>query len=225
MKKNNFIPLLLAGLGLMTACTDSTSSFEASKVCPENSRGVFTDSRDGQTYKYITIGDRIWMDQNLNYASETSTCYDEQQSNCDIYGRLYSVQYMNDKQKNFGTFNLDIIDSICPHGWRVPTLGEWNEIVDRVDGISHFKNNECMDVSLYSGYATFYNNPSTGDPDPLFYEDLGEGFRMWVTSTYTEHGRMKIFSPDYEDRVDGFLVKKPKGYYSLRCIKKENWEL
>ncbi|WP_294114423.1 hypothetical protein, partial [uncultured Fibrobacter sp.] len=54
------------------------------------------------------------------------------------------------------------------------------------------------------------NNPSTGDPDPLFYEDLGEGFRTWLTSTYTEHGRMKIFSPDYEDRVDSFLVKKQK---------------
>lgn len=225
MKINNFLLVLLAGLELMTACTDSSSSFDASEVCPESGRGTFQDVRDGQVYKYITIGDRVWMDQNLNYPAETSTCYDEQQSNCDIYGRLYSVQYMNDKQKNFGTFNLDIIDSICPHGWRVPTLGEWNEIVDRVDGISHFKNNECMDVSLYSGYATFYNNPSTGDPDPLFYEDLGEGFRMWVTSTYTEHGRMKIFSPDYEDRVDGFLVKKPKGYYSLRCIKKENWEL
>ena len=160
---------------------DSSSAKAASEVCPESGRGTFQDVRDGQVYKYITIGDRVWMDQNLNYPVETSTCYDEQQSNCDIYGRLYSVQYMNDKQKNFGTFNLDIIDSICPHGWRVPTLAE------------------C-----------FYNNPSTGDPDPLFYEDLGEGFRTWLTSTYTEHGRMKIFSPDYEDRVDSFLVKKQK---------------
>ena len=97
--KNNFLLLLLASLGLMTACTDSTSSFEASKVCPESGHGVFTDSRDGQTYKYITIGDRVWMDQNLNYASETSVCYDELQNNCDIYGRLYSVQYMSTKQK------------------------------------------------------------------------------------------------------------------------------
>ena len=143
-------------------------------------------------YKYITIGDRVWMDQNLNYPVETSTCYDEQQSNCDIYGRLYSVQYMNDKQKNFGTFNLDIIDSICPHGWRVPTLAE------------------C-----------FYNNPSTGDPDPLFYENLGEGFRTWLTSTYTEHGRMKIFSPDYEDRVDGFLVKNKRLLLSSLYKKRE----
>ncbi|WP_367181753.1 FISUMP domain-containing protein [uncultured Fibrobacter sp.] len=55
-------------------------------------------------YKYITIGDRVWMDQNLNYPVETSTCYDEQQSNCDIYGRLYSVQYMNDKQKKLRNF-------------------------------------------------------------------------------------------------------------------------
>ena len=193
-KKQAFFSITLAAF--LASCSDDSNSWNASEVCPESGRGTFQDVRDGQVYKYITIGDRVWMGQNLNYPAETSTCYDEQQSNCDIYGRLYSVQYMNDKQKNFGTFNLDIIDSICPHGWRVPTLAE------------------C-----------FYNNPSTGDPDPLFYEDLGEGFRTWLTSTYTEHGRMKIFSPDYEDRVDGFLVKKPKGYYSLRCIKKEDWEL
>lgn len=102
MKINNFIPLLLAGLELMTACTDSSSSFDASEVCPESGRGTFQDVRDGQVYKYITIGDRVWMDQNLNYPAETSTCYDEQQSNCDIYGRLYSVQYMNTKQKTMG---------------------------------------------------------------------------------------------------------------------------
>ena len=70
MKKNNFIPLLFAGLELMTACTDSSSSFETSEVCPESGRGTFQDVRDGQVYKYITIGDRVWMDQNLNYPAE-----------------------------------------------------------------------------------------------------------------------------------------------------------
>jgi uncharacterized protein (TIGR02145 family) len=225
MKKNNFIPLLFAGLELMTACTDSSSSFETSEVCPESGRGTFQDVRDGQVYKYITIGDRVWMDQNLNYPAETSTCYDEQQSKCDIYGRLYSVQYMNTKQNNYGTFNPDIIDSICPNGWRVPTLAEWNRIVDLMDGIKYFKNNECMEVSLYSGYATFYNSITTGEPEPLLYEDLGKGFRIWLTSTFSEYGNMKVFSPDFEDRVNGLLVDKPKGYYSLRCIKKEDWEL
>ncbi len=223
--KNNFLFLLLASLGLMTACTDSTSSFDASEVCPESGRGTFQDVRDGQIYKYITIGDRVWMDQNLNYSAETSTCYDKQQSNCDIYGRLYSVQYMNAKQKNYGTINPDIIDSICPNGWRVPTLAEWNQIVDLVDGINHFKDNECMNASLYSGYATFYNSITTGDPESLLYEDLGKGFRMWLTRTFSEYGNMKVFSPDFEDRVNGILVDKPKGYYSLRCIKKEDWEL
>ncbi len=217
--------MLLAGLELMTACTDSSSSFDASEVCPESGRGTFQDVRDGQVYKYITIGDRVWMDQNLNYPAETSVCYDESQNNCDIYGRLYSVQYMNTKQKNYGTFNPDIIDSICPNGWRVPTLAEWNRIVDLMDGIKHFKNDECMEVSLYSGYATFYNSITTGEPEPLLYEDLGKGFRIWLTSTFSEYGNMKVFSPDFEDRVNGLLVDKPKGYYSLRCIKKEDWEL
>lgn|SRR5574344_119441 len=219
------ILLISIVFGLMVSCGESSSSFDSSEVCPAGGRGTFQDVRNGQVYKYITIGDRVWMDQNLNYASETSVCYDELQSNCDVYGRLYSVQYMNTRQKNYGTFNLDIIDSICPQGWRVPTLAEWNEIVDQMDGLKHFKNSECMDVSLYSGYATFYNNPSTGDPEPLLYEDLGKSYRIWLTSAYSEYGNMKVFSPDFEDPINGVLVDKPKGYYSLRCIKKEDWEL
>ena len=56
---------------LLSACSDNGSSakdvFVASEVCPENMRGTFTDPRDGQTYKYTTIGGRVWMAENLNY--------------------------------------------------------------------------------------------------------------------------------------------------------------
>lgn len=224
MKKNNFIPLLFAGLELMTACTDSSSSFETSEVCPESGRGTFQDVRDGQVYKYITIGDRVWMDQNLNYPAETSTCYDEQQSKCDIYGRLYSVQYMNTKQNNYGTFNPDIIDSICPNGWRVPTLAEWNEIVDQMDGLKHFKNSECMDVSLFGGMAYVKENPSTGEPIGYIFHDLGR-YRQWITSTYDLYGSMKLFDVDLTNKEEKNTISTSNGYYSLRCIKKENWEL
>ena len=49
---------------LLTACSDNSSSadeepFNASVVCPENLRGTFTDPRDGQVYKYTTIGNRV----------------------------------------------------------------------------------------------------------------------------------------------------------------------
>ena len=69
MKKLLF--LVLIEMCLMTSCTDSSSGFDADEVCPAigknyryggPNRGKFVDERDGQVYKYITIGDKIWME-------------------------------------------------------------------------------------------------------------------------------------------------------------------
>ena len=70
---------LLCFVALLSACSDNVSSaddeesFDASAVCPENLRGTFTDERDGQVYKYTTIGSKVWMAEiSAEYALSTT---------------------------------------------------------------------------------------------------------------------------------------------------------
>ena len=72
---------------------------------------TFTDSRDGQTYRWIRLKDgKKWMAQNLNYDIEGSTCYEKEKANCDKDGRLYTQK---------------AAIAACPKGWRLPSDDEW----------------------------------------------------------------------------------------------------
>ena len=83
--------------------------------------GTFTDSRDGKTYKYVTIGKQVWMAENLAYAPSSGNywAYHNNSSNVAKYGYLYDWQ----TSKN-----------VCPTGWHLPTDEEWQELIDFAGG-------------------------------------------------------------------------------------------
>lgn len=53
-----------------------------------SAQDTWTDTRDNQIYKIVTLGDQTWLAQNFNFENEGSFCYDDEQENCDKYGRL-----------------------------------------------------------------------------------------------------------------------------------------
>jgi uncharacterized protein (TIGR02145 family) len=103
----------------------------------------FTDSRDGQVYPTVQIGSQCWMAKNMNIGTlvagsnmNTSStagiqkiCYNNSESNCNIYGGLYSSKEMaygeNTNIVKCATDGSGHTQGICPDGWHVPSDAEF----------------------------------------------------------------------------------------------------
>ena len=208
---------------LFSACSDNSSSageepFDASVVCPENLRGTFTDARDGQVYKYTTIGNQVWMAENLNYDAQGSICQGRDPSKCELYGRLYSyVGHVPDR--TIDTINWNFIDSVCPNGWHLPTLTEW-QILQSYMGegaevvASRLKSKEGWEKSNWGAgidVCAFSALPGGS----YSYEASSEGNSAFFLTATAEFEDMNIIVSF--GRKIGFFSSP--GRYSIRCLK------
>ena len=174
MKKSyKFLFLATVFASFLTSCSDNSSSadeledtFDASVVCPvdglnafgEPNRGTFTDERDGQVYKYTTIGNQVWMAENLKFDAPYSLCYDKIDGFCDTFGRFYSL-HINGEY--FDLFDQDLLDTICPAGWHVPSVDEWNVLIENMGG-------GINAVSRLYSKLDFGNQYKNGSDDCMF---------------------------------------------------------
>jgi uncharacterized protein (TIGR02145 family) len=81
--------------------------------------GTFTDSRDGKKYKTVVIDGKRWMAENLNINRGDSWCYNNDNSNCDKYGRLY---------------DWNTAKKVCPAGFHLPSRPEWDNLTAAAGG-------------------------------------------------------------------------------------------
>ena len=116
---------------------------EGSADIPDSIENFLTDARDGQIYRTVRIGSKIWMAENLNFKTDSSFCFGNADSNCTKYGRLYKWSIAMDSA---GIFSLNSkgcgydrecnprypVRGICPLGWHLPTSSEWNVLLSVV---------------------------------------------------------------------------------------------
>jgi uncharacterized protein (TIGR02145 family) len=110
--------------------------------------GTMTDSRDGNTYKTVQIGNQIWMAENLKYLPEvigigmgyynnpyyyvydyngTDVAEAIETENYQQYGVLYNW-YAAMNNQNSSSSNPSEVQGACPSGWHIPSDAEWIEL-------------------------------------------------------------------------------------------------
>ena len=151
LKRNVFICLFSCAVWFIACSDNSTSVDDAAEkpvdtfdaaVCPaegfnnynEPNRGTFTDIRDGQVYKYTTIGTQVWMAENLKFDAPYSLCYERTEGFCEKFGKFYSLK---EDGESYGFWDQALLDTICPAGWHVPSIEEWNVLIYNTGGFDY----------------------------------------------------------------------------------------
>ena len=95
---------------------------------------VFTDTRDGHIYKWVQIGDQIWMAENLAWMPSVSPQASGSQTEPYHYVYQYSgysVPAAKSKTKYhmYGVlYNWEAAQIACPPDWHIPSDQEWNTL-------------------------------------------------------------------------------------------------
>ena len=177
------------GSSSSTPATPSSSSTPIEDLSSGSSGityGTLTDSRDGQTYKTVTIGTQTWMAENLNYETANSWCYDDDAGNCATYGRIYTWAAAMDSAGTWSTKGEGCgygstcsptypVRGVCPSGWHLPTKAEFETLFTAVGGQS------TAGQKLKS--QTGWNNSGNGT-DACGFSALPAGYRYSGGSFY-----------------------------------------
>ena len=206
------------------ACSENSSSasdFDAASVCPENLRGTFIDDRDGQVYKYTTIGNQIWMAENLNYDSPHSYCYEGIDNFCEIFGRFYSLM----KNEEFGQLDSNLVASVCPTGWKIPSEEDWDILIQVMGNGDEELAAERLKSQTYWGYLRKSGIDACG------FNVLPAGYALnFVAPERFGIDANFVSTPNFNSDVDYYnrniYVESSVGYVnllggkiSIRCIK------
>ena len=216
---------------------------------PNISYGEISDSRDGQVYKTVKIGNQTWMAQNLNYVpggNTASYCYDDNPKNCNVYGRLYTWSAAMDsagtisntgKGCGFGKTctPMEPVVGICPDGWHLPSSSEWETL------FSFTGTNTRDKLKSLIGWTNIDGSSANGTDDYGFsavpggymdgsesaygmYFSMGNHGNFWTATELDEYDAKMMYLSEYHEDpyLAAFGNDGKKFAFSVRCVKGES---
>lgn len=188
--------------------------------------GYIADSRDGRTYRTVKIGNQVWMAENLDFDVDKSWWYNDNPDLGARYGRLYawaSALVLPDScnKKICGRRIQARHRGICPEGWRIPDIADWDELETAAGGSTAGSGLKSFVGWSDSGNGTdsygFRGLPGGHGYSEFAYDRLGERGWWWSVGESDEtSGSGRILEDEKADLING-LTTKGSGL-SVRCI-------
>lgn len=159
-----------------------------------------TDPRDGQIYRTVTIGGKVWMATNLNYTTASgSWCYNNQEYNCKAYGRLYKWGYAK---------------YACPEGWHTPSKYEWKIFIDNFGG---FGNTETTTNLRENGFTIFPGGKYMQEE----FLQLSQIAVIWSSTLAEPKYELNAWVVEYSfgNKIISLIKMNAHSGASVRCLK------
>lgn len=215
------IGAVLLALGTVMALSgcgedSGTSSEVENETSPNVNMGSMVDSRDGQAYKTVQIGEQTWMAENLNYQTSESMCYEDKPENCEKYGRLYD-------------WNEAV--TVCPEGWHLPNKEEFEDLVILAGQKAGDIDKAGTVLKSTTGWSDEDGRGSNGSdalgfgvlPAGRDYRNGGFVFEpyyavFWSSTDRDDYSVYTLYLSYYAELADVRPDPKPIGH-SVRCVK------
>jgi uncharacterized protein (TIGR02145 family) len=212
--------------------------------------GKFIDSRDQKEYKWVIIGTQTWMSENLAYLPRVS----QSLYGSDTLPFYYVFRYEGSETTaakewefyaDYGVFynwpaamngadssNLvpSGVQGICPDGWHLPSDGEWDILVNHLEG--EYKAGKYL--KSRSGWNSFKGNTGNGDNSSGFnalaagsrhngggFYNLGFNAIFWSSTGYGENSAWYRHLAYFHNGVYRYFSNPTYGF-SVRCVKDSN---
>lgn len=191
---------------------------------------------DGNIYKTVTIGDQVWMAENLKTTKfndgtsislvTSNKTWSEQFKPGYCWYNNNQAMYKNTYGALYNAFTV-IEDNLCPTGWHVPNDDEWTTLIDYLDGLAG------AGGKLKEKGTNHWKSPNIGSSNETGFTALPGGYR-YNDGTFFAIGSYGLWWIDDTDSFisqylsmafDNTFVYKSNNYnkngFSVRCVKGE----
>lgn len=197
-----------SSFGLSSSSVVVSSSSVAVWVC-----GDSTVSRGGVEYKTVLINEQCWTKENMKYEPSTGTtmCYDNLESNCETYGRLY---------------DYEAAALACPSGFRLPTQEEMIAMqeysgADMYDAGKHLKTTTGWTGENGDDFLGFSALPGGRCNEEQTCSNIGATGYWWTSTEKVKNSNhYTLFLTGDADSFSASTTMDNDQYISVRCVKK-----